>query len=109
MGLTKTEIFTDQQNELAKIAKAFGHPARVAIIQHLLKVNKCIGNEIVEEVALAQPTVSRHLKELKNIGIIQGTVEGTSMCYCINPERWKAIQGLFNNLFNAFCTDENCC
>ena len=76
MGITKHELFTTRQNELASIAKALGHPARIAIIQYLLKVNACIGGDIVSELPLAQPTISRHLRELKDAGIIQGTVEG---------------------------------
>ena len=109
MGLTKTDQFSLEQNELANLAKALGHPARIAIIQHLLKVNQCIGGDIVEELPLAQPTISRHLKELKNVGIIQGTVEGTSMCYCINPKKWRAVQKSFNTLFNNYLLDQNCC
>jgi predicted transcriptional regulator len=91
MGLSKTEIFTEQQNLIAKYAKALGHPARVAILQHLLKSNTCVCGDIVHEIGLAQATVSQHLKELKNIGIIQGTVEGASVCYCINPETWNEL------------------
>jgi ArsR family transcriptional regulator len=102
MGLTKAENFTTAQNELATIAKALGHPARIAIIQHLLQANACICNDLVGEIPLAQPTISRHLKELKAVGIIQGTVEGTSMNYCINGERWKEIQGLLGGLFAAY-------
>ncbi len=109
MGLTKTENFTNQQNELAQIAKALGHPGRIAIIQHLLKVNQCIGGDIVSEVALAQPTISRHLKELKNIGIIKGTIEGTSINYCIDAERWREIQQLLNRLFDTYVLDRDCC
>ncbi|MEL6941806.1 MAG: metalloregulator ArsR/SmtB family transcription factor [Bacteroidota bacterium] len=101
MGLTKTENFTDEQNELANIARVLAHPARIAIIQYLLKINQCIGGEIVEEIPLAQPTISRHLKELKSMGIIQGTVEGKSVCYCVNPTRWREIQGIFTKLFET--------
>ena len=84
MGASKTEHFSAQQNQIATIAKALGHPARVAIVEHLLKVNQCICNDIVDELPLAQPTISQHLRELKNAGIIQGTIEGNSICYCIN-------------------------
>lgn len=108
MGLTKTENFTAQQNELASIAKALGHPARIAILQHLLKVNACICGDIVEEIPLAQPTISRHLQELKAAGIIQGTIEGTSINYCIDGERWKAIQAMLNSLFDGFAEDQHC-
>ena len=83
MGLTKSDIFTDEQNKLADLAKVLVHPARIAILQHLIKVNACIGGDLVNEIGLAQPTISQHLKELKRVGIIQGTIEGTSICYCI--------------------------
>ena len=79
MGASKTEQFTDQQNELAVLAKALGHPARIAIIEYLLKVNTCICGDIVNELPLAQPTVSQHLKELKNAGLIKGNFEGASI------------------------------
>ncbi|HEY5689457.1 MAG TPA: metalloregulator ArsR/SmtB family transcription factor [Yeosuana sp.] len=110
MGLTKTEIFTDQQNTIALIAKAIGHPARVAILQHLIKINSCICGDLVEEIGLAQPTISQHLKELKNMGIIKGNVEGTSVCYCINQDKWKEIENLFTSFFNLnINTSANCC
>lgn len=108
MGTSKTDLFTAEQNELAQIAKAFAHPARVAIIQYLLKTNACINGNLVQELGLAQPTISQHLKELKSIGIIQGTIEGVSVSYCINPIRWKEINDLFNALFKQF-TGTDCC
>ena len=108
MGVTKTENFTAEQNELATIAKALGHPARVAILQHLLKVNSCICGDIVDEVQLAQPTISRHLKELKAVGIIKGTIEGTSVNYCIDGTKWRAIQSMLNGLFDTYGLDPNC-
>src|SRR5210317_1677905 len=95
MGLTKTEIFTEEQNVIAVIAKAIGHPARVAILQHLIKINSCICGDLVNEIGLAQPTISQHLKELKNLDIIKGNIEGTSVCYCINEEKWAEIEKLF--------------
>lgn len=100
MGLTKTEIFTDEQNTIALIAKAIGHPARVAILQHLIKINSCICGDLVDEIGLAQPTISQHLKELKNIGIIKGNIEGTSVCYCINQEKWADIEALFTSFLS---------
>ena len=108
MGLTKTEIFTIEQNELATITKAFGHPARAAIIQHLLKVKSCICGEIVDEIQLAQPTISRHLKELKEVGLIKGTIEGTSINYCIDGQKWREVQSLLNGLFNTYVLDQDC-
>lgn len=102
MGATKTAHFTDQQNELANWMKAMGHPARVAIIEFLLKTPGCICGDIVDELPLSQPTVSQHLKELKLAGIIQGTIEGTAICYCLNPETMQKIQarigGIYTNL-----------
>lgn len=110
MGITKVQNYTAEQNELAQLGKAFSHPARIAIIQHLLKTKHCINGDLVEELGLAQPTVSQHLKELKTIGLIQGTVEGTSMNYCINPEVWQLMHSRFEAIFSAFeDTERNCC
>ena len=108
MGLTKTEIFTAEQNDLATIAKALGHPARIAILQHLLKMNSCICGDLVEEIGLAQATISQHLRELKRVGIIQGTIEGTSVCYCIDPAAWLKVSNAFANMFAKF-NDQGCC
>ncbi len=103
MGLTKTEIFTKKQNELAVIAKAIGHPARVAILQYLLEKQTCICKEIVEELPLSQPTVSQHLRELKTAGLIQGSIEGKKICYCLNPEKFKQLFGFFQPFMNVDC------
>jgi len=94
MGITKTEEFTAQQNEVAAIAKALGHPARVAIMQFLMGVDSCICGDIVNELPLAQPTISQHLKELKNAGLIQGSVEGNAICYCVNHETINRFLGV---------------
>ncbi|MDN5214750.1 metalloregulator ArsR/SmtB family transcription factor [Fulvivirgaceae bacterium BMA12] len=102
MGVTKTDLFSNVQNEIAMAAKAFAHPARVAIIQHLLKSNACVNGDLVQELGLAQATISQHLRELKDIGIIQGTVEGSSVSYCINGLRWAEIKDQFNEIFNQF-------
>lgn len=111
MGITKTDLFTTEQNELAVLAKAFAHPARIAILQYLLEANTCINGDLVNELGLAQATISQHLRELKNAEIIQGTIEGASMCYCINPEKWQQVQSLFNNMFNKikYRGPEDCC
>ncbi len=110
MGITKTNLFSTEQNELAAIAKAFAHPARIAIIQHLLRANACINSDLVQELGLAQATVSQHLRELKSVGIIQGTIEGTRMNYCIHTKRWKEIQVLFQHLFEQVDrTSGTCC
>lgn len=109
MGLTKSEIFTEEQNQLATIAKVLGHPARIAILQHLFKINSCVCGDLVEVIGLAQPTISQHLKELKNLGIIKGTIEGTSVCYCINPSTWKEIKTLLSSFLDLDTNNKNCC
>jgi len=110
MGMTKTDLFTDKQNEIAAMAKAIAHPARIAILQHLSRMNACICGELVDELGLAQATISQHLKELKNIGLIQGTIEGTSVCYCINPKVWQQYQGLFADFFKeSVSVNTKCC
>ncbi|MEM8522934.1 metalloregulator ArsR/SmtB family transcription factor [Flavobacterium sp. PL12] len=93
MGVTKSYHFTELQNELASLLKAIAHPARIAIIQHLIKVESCICSAIVDEIPLAQPTISQHLKELKNAGLIKGTIEGNSICYCLNEQGFNKIKG----------------
>lgn len=100
MGITKTEIFSEKQNELAVTFKALAHPARIAILQHIIKQQACICNDLVQELGLAQPTISQHLRELKNIGIIKGTIEGTSVCYCIDEEMWQSIKNELNAFFS---------
>jgi predicted transcriptional regulator len=109
MGLTRSEIFSEKQNKLASMMKVLAHPARIAIIQHLIKINTCICGDLVEELGLAQPTISQHLKELKNPGLIQGTIEGTSVCYCINPKVWKQFKSTFDSFFVSFENAEKCC
>ncbi|MBC5842553.1 MAG: metalloregulator ArsR/SmtB family transcription factor [Flavobacteriaceae bacterium] len=110
MGITKSENFTQEQNDLATLAKAIGHPARIAIIQYLIKVNSCICGDIVNELPLSQPTVSQHLKELKNAGLIKGNIEGNAICYCLNEEGFKKIENFFlaiNTFFKPI--KNNCC
>ena len=99
MGATKTNLFTKKQNDLANLAKAIAHPARIAILQTLIKANTCVCCNLVEELGLAQPTISQHLKELKNAGIIQGTIEGASVCYCINTKVWNQYRNFFTDFF----------
>jgi predicted transcriptional regulator len=110
MGATKTDLFTKEQNELALMAKAIAHPARIAILQYLVRKNACVCGDLVEELGLAQATTSQHLKELKNAGIIQGTVEGVSVCYCINPKVWNEYNALFSNFFKEVdLSGAKCC
>jgi DNA-binding transcriptional ArsR family regulator len=109
MGLTKTEIFTEEQNKVSGIAKVFGHPARVAILQYLFKTNSCICGDLVEEIGLAQPTISQHLKELKKIGLIKGNIEGTSVCYCINEDNWAEMKTTLSVFLNQDLNESNNC
>jgi predicted transcriptional regulator len=109
MGLTKTEIFTAEQNQLAQVLKAMAHPARIAILQSIIKANACICGDLVEELGLAQATISQHLKELKNAGLIQGTIEGVSICYCIHPENWKLIQHQLGAFLGSYKDISSCC
>ncbi len=110
MGLAKTEMFTDRQNEISLFAKVFGHPARVAILEHLFKINSCVCGDLVQEIGLAQPTISQHLKELKHLGLIKGNVEGTSVCYCIDVANWVAMKSVMNGFLNQDLTEkQDCC
>jgi len=110
MGATKTEHFTDKQNDIARMAKALGHPARVAIIEYLLKVDACICGDIVNELPLAQPTVSQHLKELKNAGLIKGNIEGNAICYCIDEKALQKFQNYFAKVSSRLeIKNSKCC
>lgn len=110
MGITKTELFTDRQNEIAVLAKALAHPARIAILEYLLKVDTCICGDIVNELPLAQPTISQHLKELKNAGIIKGTVEGNAICYCIDEGSFEVLQRFFSEIIiQTKSKNTDCC
>lgn len=110
MGATKTDNYTDEQNKIALLLKALGHPARIAIIDYLIKVNSCICGDIVNEIKLAQPTISQHLKELKNVGLIKGSIEGTAICYCIDETVWNQIQTYFESInFKLIDKRTNCC
>ncbi len=110
MGLAKTEIFTEKQNEIALMAKAFGHPARVSILEYLFQIDSCVCGDLVNEIGLAQATISQHLKELKKLGLIQGNVEGTSVCYCINKENWTKMKVQFSRFLDQDLThNSDCC
>ncbi len=109
MGITKSEIHTQEQNRLATLFKVLAHPARLAILQYIIDQKTCICNDLVEELGLAQATISQHLKELKNIGIIQGSIEGKSVCYCIDQNIWEAVQSDFNTFFNQDVKAKSCC
>ena len=107
MGITKTDLYTSEQNALASALKVLGHPARVAILQFLSSTQSCITGDIVDEIGLAQPTISQHLKELKNANIIQGTIEGTSICYCLNQKTIMLLEEFFGGISNKL--NNKCC
>ncbi len=109
MGAVKHELFTDRQNEIARFAKAFAHPARVAILQYLFRMDACVCGDIVSEVGLAQPTISQHLKELRQLGLIKGTVEGTSICYCIDANNWGEMKSVMTEFLDQDLAPTNCC
>lgn len=108
MGVTKTEVFSEQQNRIAELAKALAHPARIAIIQHLLKEKSCVCGDLVEILPLAQATVSQHLKELKQIGLLKGEIDPPRVCYCINEEVWAEAKTFFGELFAAEVSNKCC-
>lgn len=110
MGATKTDNFTTRQNALAMLIKALGHPARVAIMEYLMKVDTCICGDIVNEINLSQPTISQHLKELKNAGLIKGSVEGNAICYCIDEKAIAKLQDYFASMaIKLENKKNNCC
>lgn len=109
MGLTKTEIFTEKQNRLASMMKALAHPARIAIIQHLIKSQACICGDLVNELGLAQATISQHLRELRNVGIIKGTIDGASTCYCIDNKVWNQYKTMLDAFFVTYINKDDCC
>lgn len=109
MGVTKSELFSDKKNRLALMFKVLAHPARLAILQYIINQNACICNDLVEELGLAQATISQHLKELKNSGIIKGSIEGKSVCYCIDEVVWKEFFGEFKLFFEQKTDSGQCC
>lgn len=109
MGVTKIDLFTEQQNKVATYAKVLGHPARVAILEYLIAKQQCICGNLVDELGLAQATISQHLKELKTAGILKGTVEGTSVCYCIDEQKWTEVKQLFERFFESYNAVNECC
>lgn len=109
MGASKSSHFSEHQNQMAELLKALAHPARIAIFEHLLKVNSCICGDIVNELPLAQPTVSQHLKELKQTGIIKGEIEGNAICYCLNPELLAKLKNYFTQAETELTALSSCC
>jgi DNA-binding transcriptional ArsR family regulator len=110
MGISKSAHFNEKQNSLANIAKALGHPARLAIVEYLLKQKECVCGDIVSELPLAQATVSQHLKELKTSGIIKGNIEGNSICYCLNEETIAEFISFLSNITTTISNQrKQCC
>ncbi len=109
MGISKSAHFNEQQNSLANIAKALGHPARLAIVEFLLQQKECVCGDIVSELPLAQATVSQHLKELKSAGIIKGNIEGNSICYCLNEETIAEFISFLSNITTTISNQRNQC
>lgn len=109
MGTTKTEEFTVKQNKIAKYTKALAHPARIAILELLIKKQACICGDIVDELPLSQSTVSQHLKELKEAGLIKGDIDGVKVCYCIDEKEWENAKTYLNTLFSAYSNKTKCC
>ena len=109
MGATKSYGFSVRENKLAKYGKALGHPARIAILKLLAEKQACVCGDIVDELPLSQSTVSQHLKELKEAGLIKGDIEGAKVCYCIDEKEWKAAQLWLNQLFDTYKISGNCC
>jgi DNA-binding transcriptional ArsR family regulator len=107
MGLSKTQVFNRRQNQIAEYAKALAHPARVAILQQLIRNRSCICGDLVEQLPLSQSTISQHLKELKRIGLIKGEIEGPRVCYCIDDKAWeiagKAVLEVFGSYKGGRC------
>jgi len=111
MAYSKKQEFDTDEIKAAEIAKALSHPARVAIIKFLAAQKSCICNDIVEQLPLSQSTVSQHLKELKNAGLIKGEIDGPRVCYCIDKDNWKMAKEIFNQLFkmNFDSMKTKCC
>jgi len=109
MGLAKKEEFTVKDNKIAAFAKALAHPARVAILQLLIKKQSCVCGDIVDELPLSQSTVSQHLKELKEVGLIKGDIDGAKVCYCIDEQEWERAKAYLNDLFGAYVNKNKCC
>ncbi|MTG99468.1 MULTISPECIES: ArsR/SmtB family transcription factor [Myroides] len=109
MGITKSELFSEKKNRLAAMFKVLAHPARLAILQYIINQKACICNDLVDELGLAQSTISQHLKELKASGIIKGNIEGKSVCYCIDETVWEEFSSSFEDFFKQDILSDKCC
>jgi DNA-binding transcriptional ArsR family regulator len=106
MGISKSELFSDRHNQMARMAKALAHPARIAILEYLMNKESCVCGDIVEELPLSQATVSQHLKAMKDAGIIRGSIDGPFRCYCIDQ---PCCQQLKESLVKMFANMRSCC
>ena len=109
MGTSKSEQFTIRENKIAGYARALAHPARIAILDLLIKKQSCICGDIVDELPLSQSTVSQHLKELKEAGLIKGEIEGVKVCYCIDEKEWEQAKKYLTKLFTDYTTNKGSC
>ncbi len=109
MGLSKTEEFTVKQNKIARYMKALGHPARIAILEMLIKKQACICGDIVDELPLSQSTVSQHLRELKEAGLIKGDIEGVKVCYCVDEKEWENAKNYIGSFLASYTNKTKCC
>jgi len=106
MGITKTQHFSKKQNQMAIYAKALGHPARLAILEHIIAAKACICADLVEKLPLSQSTISQHLKELKDVGFIKSEIQGPKVMYTLNKKAWKDAREIFNSFLKSFKNKE---
>lgn len=112
MTYTKASSFTEEQQEVARLAKVLSHPARVAILQHLAQAKTCISGDISGALPLSRTTVSQHLQELKNAGLIKGEINGQTVCYCIDQQQYDKAVTLMQEVLQSIrstCTSDDCC
>lgn len=103
MAQSKAELFNENESQLADIAKALSHPARIKILRILTEMNVCMCGDIVQQLPLSQSTVSQHLKELKRVGLVEGEIEGPKVCYCVNKKMIEQAKNAFNSLLSHVC------
>lgn len=108
MGITKTSGFSNRIVKMADTLKVLGHPARLSIMEYLANTPNCVGNDLVDEFPLAQPTISRHLSELKRVGLIKGTITGKNICYCIDSAAWSAFKEEIERISQTLFVNKNC-